>query len=65
MKDQISVMNAKLGGILSEMSKFPGAAAKSAFDMFNPNKNKKIQIKSGEKLTKEDILKLQKRLMKK
>ena len=65
MKDQISVMNAKLGGVLSEMSKFPGAAAKSAFDMFTPGKNKKIQIKSGEKLTKDDILKLQKKLMKK
>jgi len=66
MKDQINVMNAKLGGVLSEMSKFPGAAAKSALDMFTLNKeNKKIQIKSGEKLTKDDILKLQKKLMKK
>ena len=66
MKDQISVMNAKLGGVLSEMSKFPGAAAKSALDMFTPNReSKKIQIKSGEKLSKDDILKLQKKLMKK
>ena len=65
MKDQINVMNAKLGGVLSEMSKFPGAAARSALDMFTPGKDKKIRIKAGEKLTKDDILKLQKKLMKK
>ena len=65
MKDQINIMNAKLGGVLSEMAKFPGVAARSALDMFTPGKDKKIRIKTGEKLTKDDILKLQKRLMKK
>jgi uncharacterized coiled-coil DUF342 family protein len=65
MKDQINIMNAKLGGVLSEMSKFPGAAARSALDMFTPGKDRKIKIRAGEKLTKDDILKLQKRLMKK
>ena len=65
MKGQINVMNAKLGGVLSEMAKFPSAAARSALDMFTPGKDKKIQIKTGEKLTKDDILKLQKKLMKK
>ena len=65
MKDQINVMNARLGGVLSEMAKFSGAAARSALDMFSPGKDKKIQIKAGEKLSKDDILKLQRKLMKK
>ena len=65
MKDQINIMNAKLGGVLSEMSKFPGIAARSALDLFKPGWDKKIQIRTGEKLTKDDILKLQRKLMKK
>ena len=65
MKDKINIMNAKLGGVLSDMSKFSGAAAKTALDLFTPGKEKKIQIKAGEKLTKDDILKLQRKLMKK
>ena len=65
MKDQINIMNAKLGGVLSEMSKFPGAAARSALDLFKSGRDKKIQIRTGEKLTKDDILKLQRKLMKK
>jgi uncharacterized coiled-coil DUF342 family protein len=70
LKDQINIMNAKLGGVLREMSKLPESASKSAMEIFNKNEAKmkvdvKEALKTGKKLSKDDILKLQKGLMKK
>jgi|TARA_Y100000310_G_scaffold252950_2_gene259734 uncharacterized coiled-coil DUF342 family protein len=70
LKDQINVLNAKLGGVLRDMSKLPASATKSALDIFGRgNKRNEINIKEalkkGKKLSKDDILKLQKGLMKK
>ncbi len=70
LKDQINVLNAKLGGVLRDMSKLPVSATKSALDLFkrSEDKNKlnvKEALKKGKKLSKDDILKLQKGLMKK
>ncbi len=70
LKDQINVMNAKLGGVLRDMSKLPESARKSAMEIFNRNEAKmkvdvKEALKSGKKLSKDDILKLQKGLLKK
>ena len=70
LKDQINIMNAKLGGVLREMSKLPESARKSAMELFNRNEAKmkidvKEALKTGKKLSKDDILKLQKGLMRK
>ena len=70
LKDQINIMNAKLGGVLREMSKLPESARKSAMELFNKNEAKmkidvKEALKTGKKLSKDDILKLQKGLMRK
>ncbi len=70
LKDQINIMNAKLGGVLRDMSKLPESARKSAMEIFNKNEAKmkvdvKEALKTGKKLSKDDILKLQKGLMKK
>ena len=70
LKDQINILNAKLGGVLREMSKLPLSATKSALDMFKRGgtKNKvdiKDALKKGKKLSKDDILKIQKELMRK
>ncbi len=70
LKDQINIMNAKLGGVLRDMSKLPESARKSATEIFNRNEAKmkvdvKEALKTGKKLSKDDILKLQKGLMRK
>lgn len=70
LKDQINILNAKLGGVLRDMAKLPVSATKSALDLFSRggNKNKisiKEALKKGKKLSKDDILKIQKDLMKK
>ena len=70
LKDQINIMNARLGGVLREMSKLPESARKSAMELFNKNEAKmkidvKEALKTGKKLSKDDILKLQKGLMRK
>ena len=70
LKDQINILNAKLGGVLRDMAKLPVSATKSALDLFSRGGNKKrISIKEalqrGKKLSKDDILKIQKDLMRK
>lgn len=70
LKDQINILNAKLGGVLREMSKLPVSATKSALDMFRRGGTKdkddiKTALKKGKKLSKDDILKIQKQLMRK
>ena len=70
LKDQINILNAKLGGVLREMSKLPISATKSALDLFKRSGTRnKINIrdalKKGKKLSKDDILKIQKQLMRK
>tara|TARA_Y100000034_G_C6903277_1_gene418419 strand:+ start:174 stop:998 length:825 start_codon:yes stop_codon:yes gene_type:complete len=66
LKDQINTMNAKLGGVLRDMTKLPEAARKHALDMFKKEKlTVKEVIKSGKKLSKDDILKLQRGMIKK
>jgi len=70
LKDQINILNAKLGGVLRKMSKLPLSATKSALDLFKRSGNRdKINIrdalKKGKKLSKDDILKIQKQLMRK
>ncbi len=70
LKDQINIMNARLGGVLKDMSKLPETARKSAMEIFNKNEDTlkadvKAALKTGKKLSKDDILKLQKGLLKK
>ena len=70
LKDQINILNAKLGGVLRKMSKLPLSATKSALDLFKRSGTRdKINIrdalKKGKKLSKDDILKIQKQLMRK
>ena len=70
LKDQINIMNARLGGVLRDMSKLPESARRSAMEIFNRNEAKmkvdiKEALKTGKKLSKDDILKLQKGLLKK
>ena len=63
LKDQINTLNTKLSSVLTEMSKIPGAA-KNALTFSKP-KDEKIKLKLGNKLDKDAILKLQKKLMRK
>ena len=63
LKDQINTLNTKLSSVLTEMSKIPGAA-KNALKFSKP-KDEKIKLKLGNKLDKDAILKLQKKLMRK
>lgn len=70
LKDQINILNAKLGGVLRKMSKLPLSATKSALDLFKRSGTRdKINIRDalmkGKKLNKDDILKIQKQLMRK
>jgi len=63
LKDQINTLNTKLSSVLTEMSKIPGAA-KNALKFVKP-KDEKIKLTLGNKLDKDAILKLQKKLMRK